>query len=376
MTVDPGGGGRIPELARLFGRLGLTAFGGPAAHIAMMHDETVSRRGWLDDARFVDLIGVTNLIPGPNSTEMAMHIGHERAGWRGLVTAGASFIVPASLVVLAFAWAYVEYGGSPSGAAVLAGMKPVVLIIVGQALLKLGRSALTSWLTGTLAALAVAGYLLGGNELAILAGAALVVLVIRGTDAAGLAAVVPAWVFAQADSGDGVPLGRLFMVFLKAGAFLYGSGYVLLAFLQNDLVDRLGILTQQQLLDAVAIGQFTPGPVFTTATFVGFVLAGIPGAVVATIGIFIPSFLLVGAVTPLARRVRDRAWTAALLDGVNAAALGLMGGVAAQLADDALTDPLSVGLAAVTALLVWRTKLNSAWLLVGGAAVGLAARSV
>ncbi len=343
----------------------------------MMHDEVVTRRGWLDDQRFLDLIGITNLIPGPNSTEMAMHVGQERAGWRGLVTAGASFIVPAALIVLGFAWAYVEYGGTPSGEAILYGIKPVVVMIVAQALLKLGRSAVKGWLTGIVAVTAGVAYWVGVSELAILAVGGALVLTVRSFRRPGAAMVIPvglgSWSVLQASIAEQVSLGRLFVVFLKAGAFLYGSGYVLLAFLQNDLVSRLQVLTEQQLLDAIAIGQFTPGPVFTTATFIGYVLAGVPGAVVATIGIFVPAFFLVGAVTPLARRIRDRAWTAALLDGVNASALGLMGGVTLQLSGDALVDPITFGIGAGAALLIWRTRLNSAWLVLGGGAVGVAA---
>ena len=369
--------GSVAEVGGLFTRLGFTAFGGPAAHIAMMHDEVVIRRQWLDDQRFLDMIGVTNLIPGPNSTEMAMHVGHERAGWRGLVTAGASFILPAVLIVLAFAWAYVEYGDTPSGEAILYGIKPVVVMIVAQALIKLGRSALKGWLTATIGVAATAAYLVGINELALLALGGATVLIVRTTIKPGVLGIAPlaagGWITAQAAATDQISLGRLFLVFLKAGAFLYGSGYVLLAFLQNDLVDQLGVLTQDQLLDAVAIGQFTPGPVFTTATFIGYVLAGIPGAVVATIAIFLPSFIFVGAVTPIARRIRDRDWTAALLDGVNAAALGLMAGVTAQLSGDAITDPITILIAALTALLLWRVRVNSAWLILGGGAVGLAA---
>lgn len=371
---EPQGG--VGELARLFGRLGFTAFGGPAAHIAMMHEEVVTRRQWLDDQRFLDLIGVTNLIPGPNSTEMAMHVGHERAGWRGLVTAGASFILPASLIVLAFAWAYVEYGNTPNGSALLYGIKPVVVIIVAHALIKLGRSAMKGWLTGLIAVAATASYLVGFNELLILTLGGAIVLAVRSANRSNLLAVVPIWGvgWAAAHAGtDPVSLGRLFLVFLKAGAFLYGSGYVLLAFLQNDLVLRLDVLTDQQLVDAVAIGQFTPGPVFTTATFIGYVLAGIPGAVIATIGIFLPSFVFVGAITPIARRIRDRAWTASLLDGVTTAALGLMAGVTFQLSRDALNDPVTIGIGIVSAVMLWRTRINSAWLVAGGGGVGLAA---
>jgi chromate transporter len=369
--------GTTGELVRLFGRLGFTAFGGPAAHISMMHDEVVTRRRWLDDQRFLDLVGVTNLIPGPNSTEMTMHIGHERAGWRGLIAAGAAFILPAAVIVLAFAWAYVEYGDTPSGEALLYGIKPVVVVIVAQALIKLGRAAVTGWLTGVIGAAAAAAYLVGFNELAILALGGLLVLTLRSITDAQLMSLAPVWglgwLAAASPGGDPISLGRLFLVFLKAGAFLYGSGYVLLAFLHNDLVDGLRVLTDQQLLDAIAIGQFTPGPVFTTATFIGYVLAGFPGAVVATVGVFLPAFIFVGAVTPLARRVRERMWTAALLDGVNAAALGLMAGVTSQLVVDALVDPLTVGIGVVAGVLLWRTRVNSAWLVVGGGGVGLLA---
>lgn len=367
--------GRLAELVRLFAKLGFTAFGGPAAHIAMMHDEVVTRRRWLDEQRFLDLIGVTNLIPGPNSTEMAMHVGHERAGWRGLVAAGASFILPAAAIVLAFAWAYTTYGATPTGEALLYGVKPVVVVVVAQALLRLGRSAVKGPATAMVAGGAVAAYLWGVDELVILAVGAAAALTGRRLAGGGLLGLpaglgVLGWASLEVPQLD---LGRLFLVFLKVGALLYGSGYVLLAFLERDLVLRLQVLTEQQLLDAVAIGQFTPGPLFTTATFVGYLLGGLPGAVVATVGIFLPAFLFVGAATPLARRVREREWAAALLDGVNAAALGLMAAVTVVLADDALTDPLAVGVAAAAGVALWRWGVNSAWVMLGGAAVGLLA---
>lgn len=368
--------GSLGELARLFTRLGFTAFGGPAAHIAMMHDEVVTRRGWLDEQRFLDLMGVTNLIPGPNSTEMTMHIGHERAGWRGLITAGACFILPAALIVLVFAWLYVQFGETPSGEGILYGVKPVVVVIVAQALLKLGRTVSKQWLGIVVALGAAAAYLLGVNELLLLALGGVLVLVLRTTGLMSISLVAfGGTLLAQAEAAD-ITLGRLFLVFLKVGAFLYGSGYVLLAFLHGDLVDGLGVLSNQELLDAVAIGQFTPGPVFTTATFIGYYLGGLPGAVVATVGIFLPGFLFVGAVTPLVRRIRDRVWTAALLDGVNAAALGLMGGVLIQLGGDALVDPLTIAMAAVAGLVVWRTNLNTAWLIGAAGVIGLLANLV
>jgi chromate transporter len=364
--------GRLGELARLFGRLGVVAFGGPAAHIAMMHDEVVTRRRWLTDAAFVDLIGVTNLIPGPNSTEMTMHVGRVRAGWRGLIVAGCSFILPAAAIVLACAVAYVRYGQTPNGQALLYGVKPVVLVIIGQALVKLGRTALAGWLQWVVGAAAIVAYVLGGNEIAILLVGALVVLAWRTVGpAAGPTGVVA--VLLATEQAGALGLGRILAVFLKTGAVLYGSGYVLLAFLRSDLVVRLDVLTNQQLLDAVAIGQFTPGPLFTTATFIGYVLAGLPGAVVATIGIFLPSFCFVAAIGPHVEQLRRRTWTAALLDGVNAAAVGLMAGVMLELSGDALVDPPTIVLALVTAVLLWRTSLNSAWLVLGGAAIGIAA---
>lgn len=364
--------GRLGELARLFGRLGVVAFGGPAAHIAMMHDEVVTRRRWLSDDAFVDLIGVTNLIPGPNSTEMTMHVGRERAGWRGLIVAGTSFIVPAATIVLACTVAYVRYGQTPDGQALLYGIKPVVIAIIGQALVRLGRTALSAGrLQWVVCASAVAAYLLGGNEIAILLIASLVVLVWRTVGPApGPTSVVA--VLLATEPAASLGLGRILAIFLKIGAVLYGSGYVLLAFLRTDLVVRLDVLTNQQLLDAVAIGQFTPGPLFTTATFIGYVLAGVPGAVVATIGIFLPAFCVVAAIGPHVQRLRRRPWTAALLDGVNAAAVGLMAGVMVELTGDALVDPLTVVLALATAVVLWRTDLNSAWLVLGGGAVGIA----
>jgi chromate transporter len=340
----------------------------------MMHDEVVSRRGWLDDQRFLDLMGVTNMIPGPNSTEMAMHVGHERAGWRGLVAAGVSFILPAALIVLAFAWAYVEYGNTPSGEGLLYGIKPVVVMIVVQALIKLGRTAVKGWVTGVIGAGATVAYLLSFNELAILAIGGVALLTLRSASAAPLASLLPFWggeALAVASTLDSLSLGRLFGVFLKAGAFLFGSGYVLLAFLHNDLVIGLEVLTEQQLLDAIAVGQFTPGPVFTTATFIGYLVAGWPGALVATVGIFLPSFLFVAAITRLAQRVRERWWAAAPLDGINAAALGLMAGVTFQLGVDALADLRSLVIGFFAAVLLWRTRVNTAWLIAGGGLVGL-----
>jgi len=345
------------ELARVFATLGIIGFGGPAAHIALMRREVVERRGWLTDAQLIDLIGITNLIPGPNSTEMAMHVGRLRAGGIGLVVAGLAFILPAAVIVLALAVAYVELGTTPGGAALLYGIKPVITVIVVVALVAFARTALTGPLRIGVAVAVAVLWLVGVNELVLLAAGAAAVAVVRlGTHhpwaAAGL--VIPVAGAGAAAATVTVSLGTLAAVFLKAGALLYGSGYVLLAFLRGDLVERLGWLTDAQLLDAVAVGQVTPGPLFTTATFVGYLLAGVPGAVVATVAIFLPGFVFVALIGPAAERLRDRPLTAALLDGVNAAALGLMAAVTLELGRTALVDAPTVVLAvAAGAALAW-----------------------
>ena len=369
----------LGELMRLFLRLGFTAFGGPAAHIAMMHDEVVRRRGWMGEQHFLDLVGATNLIPGPNSTEMAIQIGYERAGWRGLLAAGLCFILPAALIVSLLAWVYVEYGNTPAGDALMYGVKPVIIAVVLQALYRLGRTAIKGPLLAAVGVAALALYLLGVNELAVLFGGALLVLILQmarrfPSRTMGLVFVVglARWVpLPQAIEAIPVQMDRLFLVFLKVGALLYGSGYVLLAFLRNDLVLRYGWLTDKQLLDAIAIGQFTPGPVFTTATFIGYVLAGLPGAVLATVGIFLPSFCFVALLTRIVPHVRKSSWTASLLDGVNVAALALMGGVTWQLGQAAIIDIPTILLAVAAAVLLFRYKINSAWLVLAGGIIGL-----
>jgi chromate transporter len=363
---------------RLFLRLGFTAFGGPAAHIAMMQDEVVQRRGWMTNQYFLDLVGATNLIPGPNSTEMAIHIGYIRAGWRGLIAAGVCFIMPAVLIVLALAWAYVKYGSTPQGNALLYGIQPVIIAIVVQALYRLVPSALKSSLLAAVGIGALALYLAGVNELVVLFGGALLVVAVEAVrhfpqTAATLLPLVSlrSWL-PQGTESTSVSLSQLFWIFLKVGALLYGSGYVLLAFLRNDLVVRYGWLTDGQLLDAIAIGQFTPGPVFTTATFIGYVLAGVPGAIVATVGIFLPSFCFVALLAHIVPYIRKSPWTAAFLDGVNVTALGLMAGVTWQLGRAAIVDIPTLLLAVVSAILLFRFKINSAWLVLAGGIIGLA----
>ena len=379
-TVHDQPRGSLAELAGLFLKLGTIGFGGPAAHIAMQRDEVVGRRGWLTEQEFLDLLGATNFIPGPNSTEMAIHIGYRRAGWPGLLVAGICFITPAALIVLALAWLYVGYGQTPTATSVLYGIKPVVVAIIAVAIYQLGRTAIKGVLFVVVGLAVFVLALAGVNELALLAGAALLVAVVanraRLRRPPGTLAVLPLALsapalLAQAGAADRVELPRLFWEFLKFGSVVFGSGYVLLAFLHGDLVDRLGWLTDQQLADAITVGQLTPGPVFTTATFIGYLLAGLPGAAVATIGIFGPSFVLVAATNPLVARVRRSSWAGSLLDGVNIAAVGLMAAVTLALGRAALVDPLTVALAVAALVVLVRWKLNSAWLIAAGAAVGV-----
>lgn len=368
----------LREAALLFLRLGCTAFGGPAAHIAMMRQEVVVRRRWLSDRQFLDLLGATNLIPGPNSTEMAIHLGYARAGWPGLLAAGSLFILPATLIVLALAWLYVRFGTTPAATWLLYGIKPVIIAVVVQALWGLGRAAVTGPLAAAVGAAVIALYLRGGNEIALLFGGGLVLWLIRNTrrwvGRGSLAALLPLPLLPgmSAPAAGGADLLTLFLTFLKIGSVLYGSGYVLLAFLRNDFVHRLGWLTDAQLLDAVAVGQVTPGPVFTTATFIGYVVAGLPGALLATVGIFLPSFVFVALTHPLVPRLRASALLRDLLDGVNVAALGLMAAVTWQLGRDAVLDPLTAALAFLAGVALIRLRVNSTWLIAAGAAVGLA----
>jgi chromate transporter len=373
---------RVPlrTVAAIFLRLGATSFGGPAAHIALMEDEFVRRRGWLTQAEFLDLLGATNLIPGPNSTEMAIHIGHRVSGWRGLLVAGACFTLPALLIVTVLAWVYVRYGKLPAVAAVLYCIKPVVIAVVVQALLRLGRVCIRATLPAVAAIVAIALAILGVHELVVLFGVGLAVPLLKGmfrrpgrlTPAPLVLLTTPAVPAATAAAGSvSFGLWPLFLVFLKTGAVLYGSGYVLLAFLRADLVGRYGWLTEQQLLDAVAVGQMIPGPLFTTAAFIGYLLGGPSGAAVATVGIFLPAFIFVALSIPLLPRLRRSAFAAAFLDGVNAASLALMAVVTVQLGRAALVDGITIALAVVSAALLLRYRLNATWVILGGAVAGL-----
>lgn len=372
----------LAELARLFLKLGTLAFGGPAAHIAMMEDEVVRRRGWLTRAQFLDYLGITNMIPGPNSTEMAIHIGYARAGLPGLAVAGICFIGPAALIVGGLAWTYVRFGSLPELAGVLYGVKPVVIAVVFQAIWNLGSSAIRNRGLAAIAAFSAMIAVLGVNELLVLAVGALLGLAwlpmwrkqnqgMRG----GLAFVAAPAASTTLLAIIPFSMGSLFFVFLKIGSVLFGSGYVLLAFLQSELVERLGWLSQQQLLDAVAVGQVTPGPVFTTATFIGYILGGTSGAAIATLGVFLPAFFFVAVSAPLLPRLRRSPVAGALLDGVNVASLALMAVVTWQLARVAVVDGITLALAAVSAVALVRLRLNSVWLVAAGAVIGVLVRT-
>jgi chromate transporter len=370
----------LSELAQLFLRLGATAFGGPAAHIAMMRDEVVRRRSWMTNEDFLDLLGATNLIPGPNSTEMAIHIGWARRRWAGLVVAGLSFILPAMLLTGALGWAYVRFARLPQLTWLLWGVKPVILAVVVQALWNLAPAAARTWPLRLLAVACAAASLLGLHELLILFGAGAIVAAVRGGRRTGTGASALFWPALPTAAGGAVlstvtPQG-LFWVFFKIGSVLFGSGYVLLAFLRADLVQRLHWLTESQLIDAITAGQLTPGPVFTTATFVGYVLAGPTGALLSTAGIFLPAFIFVAASGPLIPRLRASPTAGAFLDGVNVASLALMGIVTAQLARAAFVDLTTVALGLLAAVALLRFRLNSTWLVLGGAAVGLSAHAL
>ena len=366
----------LRELSLLFLRLGATAFGGPAAHIAMMQDEVVQRREWLTEEHFLDLLGATNLIPGPNSTEMAIHIGWQRRRWPGLLVAGVSFIVPAALITGVLGWLYLRYGTVPAAAWLLYGVKPVILAVVVQAIWRLLPKAARTWRLRGLGVLAAALTAFGANELLVLLGAGAVAVAlaraldVRRSGGGALHQLIPALPVAASVGAKAVTFSGIFWVFFKIGSVLFGSGYVLIAFLRADLVERLGWLSQGQLIDAIAVGQVTPGPVFTTATFIGYLLAGPKGALLATLGIFLPAFIFVALSGPLIPRLRASAAAGAFLDGVNVASLSLMAVVTVQLGRTAVVDLPTCALAVTATLVLVRFNLNSTWLVLGGAAAG------
>lgn len=371
----------LGEILSFFLRLGLTAFGGPAAHIAFMEREAVERRGWVSRERFLDLVGGCNLLPGPSSTQVAMALGYSRAGWMGLVVAGACFILPASLFTLALAWAYVRYGSLPQAQGLLYGAKPVMVAIVVQAIWRLGRMALRGWALGLAGLACFAAALAGAAPIAILVLSGGLALLIAGRRFRP--ETVPGFTWLTAGGASGATgaaiaagLGSILLVFLKLGVAVFGSGYVLLAFLKSDLVDRLHWITETQLLDAITAGQVTPGPLFATATFLGYLLHGWAGASVATVAIFFPSFLMAGAVGALAGQIRKSVLAGAFLDGVNAAAVALMAAVALALGRATLVDGWTWALGVASAVVLVRFRINATWVILVGAASGVLLRGL
>jgi chromate transporter len=372
----------LVETGLLFLRLGTTAFGGPAAHIALMEDEVVRRRAWLTRDEFLDYLGATNLIPGPNSTELAIHIGMARHGWLGLLVAGGCFILPSAVIVGLIAWAYVRYGTLPQVAGLFHGISPVVIAIIVLALWSLGRSAVKSVGLAVLGLSALGALLAGVHELVVLLAAGLVSLLSGGVGSSrrgpvvfSLSAIlasssVVATATAATGAGPAASLWSVFSVFARIGSVLFGSGYVLIAFLRADVVERLGWISERQLLDAVAVGQVTPGPLFTTATFVGYLVAGVPGAIGATVGIFLPAFVFVALSGPLVPRLRRSPMASNVLDGVNVASLAMMAAVALQLGSATLRAPVPIAMAGLSLVLLSRYSIGPTWLVAMGAAAG------
>ncbi len=380
---------RILELLRVFARLGVISFGGPAAHIALMERELVQKRDWLDHQTFLDMLSISQLIPGPNSTELAIHIGYKRAGWLGLVAAGIAFIVPAMVIVACLAFLYERYAMLPILQNMLLGIKPVIVAIIAHSVWQLAKSAVKNRHLAIVAACSLLFLAFGVHELLTILLAGLVYWAwMRWRGAAGGTHLHPATGFTAlamfAGSAFGTtsslaaknmtsffPLSELFWTFLKIGAVLYGSGYVLIAYLQRDFVDRLGVLTQQQLLDAVTIGQFTPGPLFTTATFIGYLTHGFSGAWLATLAIFLPAFVFVAIVAPWMVKLRANAQLAQLLDGINCASLAFIAWIGFTLVRDIATQPLQLIIASAAFLLMLRFSWNSAWYVLVGAIIGI-----
>lgn len=363
----------LKEVALLFFKLGTIAFGGPAAHIAMMEDEVVKKRKWMTHQHFLDLVGATNLIPGPNSTEMTMHCGHERAGWKGLIVAGICFVFPAVVITMVLAWLYQQYGQLPAVEPFLYGIKPAVIAIILGAVYRLGKKALKTVELGILGILTMTAALMGVHEIVALLASGVIGLLwyfIRNArnSLKSFTALIPIATGLQAlGSTDSI---KILLTFLKVGALLYGSGYVLFAYLDAELVST-GLLTRQELIDAVAIGQFTPGPVLSTATFIGWQLNGFSGALAATVGIFVPSFVFVAILNPFVPKMRESAIIAAFLDAVNIAAVAVIVAVTVEMGKESLTDWRTVLIAVLSILAVFTLKkLNSAFVVIGGALLG------
>ena len=367
---------KLKEVAQVFFKLGLIAFGGPAAHIAMMEEEVVTKRKWMTRQHILDLVGATNLIPGPNSTEMTMHCGHERAGWQGLFVAGICFISPAVVFTGILAWLYVTYGEVPQIEPFLYGIKPAVLAIILSAIYKLGKKALKNWQLGLIGILVIIASFLGVNEITAILGAGLLGLLWFGLasrpEGQKLGTFLP-WLLLQAPTAALATISnsKLFFVFLKIGAVLFGSGYVLVAYLDGELVEKLGWLSKPELLDAIAIGQFTPGPVLSTATFIGFQINGVSGALAATLGIFLPSFFFVWLLNPIVPKLRKSTLASGFLDAVNIGAVAIMIAVTFRLGQDILIDWRAWTIAILSVLVTFYIKKASAlYIVIGGALLG------
>ena len=364
---------KLTEVAKVFFKLGLISFGGPAAHISMMEEEVVTKRKWMTRSHFLDLVGATNLIPGPNSTEMTMHCGYERAGWLGLFVAGFTFIIPAVITTGLLAMFYVEYGKVPDIAPFLNGIKPAVMAIILGAVYKLGKKALKNWQLGIIGVLVICASFSGVNEITAILSAGLIGMLWFGrlgkNDVRAFAPILllqttPLFI-------KKIGLGKLFFVFLKIGAVLFGSGYVLIAYLDGELVENLGWLSKPELLDAIAIGQFTPGPVLSTATFVGYQVAGFWGAILATLGIFLPSFLFVLILNPIIPKLRKSQVASGFLDAVNVASLAIMVAVTLHLGYDILIDWKNTVIFVIANSVVFGLKkVSSLWIVIGGSVLG------
>jgi chromate transporter len=372
--------GSVREVAAFFLKLGFTAFGGAAGHIAMMRRELVDRRKWISEQDFLDLFGIMNLIPGPSSTETVIALGYWRAGWPALILAGVLFVLPAMLMILGLSWAYVRYGMLPAAQWILYGINPIVIAIVADALWGLGRTAIKNLWLALMAAASLALYFRGVPVVAIIVGAAALAALVGFSKSRprqrpmAIFPVLGIGVGAAALATAAIPFSmtRLFLTFLKIGAVSYGSGYVLLAFLRADFVAHLHWLTDKQLLDAIAAGQVTPGPIFASATFVGYVTGGLKGAMLATLGIFLPSFVFIAILFPFIPKLKRSAGARVFLDGINAVTVGLMAAVSWQLARGAIVDAFTAAEAVIGFFILRRFRINSAWLILGGLVAGFA----
>ncbi|MCX6313605.1 MAG: chromate efflux transporter [Sphingobacteriales bacterium] len=365
----------LKEVAKLFFKLGVTAFGGPAAHIAMMQDEVVNKRKWMSEQHFLDLIGATNLIPGPNSTEMAIHIGHERAGWKGLIVAGLCFILPAVFITGFFAWLYKQYGQLPQIQPFVYGIKPAIIAVILAAIFPLAKKSLKSIELVVIGFIALTLSLSGFNEIYVMFGAGIILLLYTAIKSKYISPKINglfpfSLLQISSTSFASATNFNLFLIFLKIGAILYGSGYVLFAFLDTELV-QTGMLTRQQLIDAIAVGQFTPGPFFTSVTFVGYQINGWTGAAVSTIGIFLPSFIFVALLNPLVKKMRNSKHFSSFLDAVNVASIAIIIAVCYEMGKDSISDWRTILIAVTSIALIFGfKKINSALVVLGGSLLG------